>query len=103
LKKEFWYFDSKGGQNEAAIEAVRAYLIWEYQRQQLGELDLSSWTENCPGDTIPQQENGHDCGVFALRFAALYVFGANFHFAQPDMPAWRDRTMLDWLQGNLSA
>ena len=47
---------------------------------------------------IPQQQNGSDCGVFALRYCEALAREAPLDFDQADMPDLRMRIAVDIMQ-----
>jgi Ulp1 family protease len=66
--------------------------------------DTSSWREEYP-QAIPQQNNGVDCGVFALMFCnRMSVRGGGFDFTQQDISVnVRAAIVCDLLDGAISA
>ncbi|KAL9938739.1 hypothetical protein V8E36_002458 [Tilletia maclaganii] len=67
-RKRFEYYDSMaGGGPGKFFEQIRAYLAEEHRATYKGaELDLSQWTNHFTRDS-PMQNNGNDCGVFAIQ------------------------------------
>ena len=49
------------------FERLRAYLCDELKDKKQLFIDLSDWEDYFGGDASPQQENGYDCGVFAVQ------------------------------------
>lgn len=47
-----------------------------------------------PAD-VPLQQNGCDCGVFALQFAEHLSRGVDLSFSQLDMPYFRKKIAAD--------
>lgn len=58
-------------------------------------------THACKFQTIPQQNNGYDCGVFACMFAEAASRRGQFVFTQKDMPSLRKRMVYEILTKNL--
>ena len=52
----------------------------------------------CPPQDIPQQQNGSDCGVFALRYCEALAREGELDFDQADMPDLRMRIAVDIMQ-----
>jgi hypothetical protein len=50
----------------------------------------------------PRQQNGFDCGVFALQCAEYEGRGAPYKFSQDDMPYYRMRIVADLLQNKIA-
>jgi len=67
-RKRFEYYDSMGGRNPRCLSLLREYVKSESNDKKKVPFDLSGWCDYSPSD-IPQQRNGHDCGVFMCKFA----------------------------------
>ncbi|WFD32804.1 Ulp1 peptidase [Malassezia sp. CBS 17886] len=65
--RRFEYYDSMGIARPAVFAALRAYLADELRDKKGLELDARDWIDFAAGDASPQQENGYDCGVFAVQ------------------------------------
>lgn len=94
------YYDSMGGQNPKCLEALRKYLQEESRDKKQKELDLSDWTYETVKD-IPQQMNGSDCGMFALKYAEYITRDAKITFEQLNMPYFRRRMVYEILTNKL--
>jgi sentrin-specific protease 1 len=62
--RRFEYYDSFGGAEPTIIQNLRLWLMEESRDKRGIELLLEDWEDYYPGECIPQQTNGHDCGVF---------------------------------------
>ena len=73
---------------------VLMYLDTEHLRKRNIGLRLQEWTRTHPKD-IPQQFNGSDCGVFAIKYAQYFargrIRGEQMGFKQEDMQYYRRR------------
>jgi sentrin-specific protease 1 len=100
--KRVEYYDSMGGKNLTCMKNLKLYIADEYKAKKEGkELDMSDWETYTPGDTIPQQDNIFDCGVFMCQFAESITSGNSIAFVnQVDMPYYRKRMMLEILHNN---
>jgi sentrin-specific protease 1 len=100
--KKVEYYDSMGGKNPSCMKNLRLYIADEHKAKKDGaELDMSDWTTYTPGDSVPQQHNIFDCGVFMCQFAESITSGNNIEFVnQVDMPYYRKRMMLEILHNN---
>lgn len=72
--KRIEYYDSMGGAARNFFRNMRQYLHDESEDKCKQPFDDTDWVEqaqyrNDSENTIPQQENGSDCGVFAIKFA----------------------------------
>lgn len=65
--RRFEYYDSMGIPSPGVFERLRAYLCDELKDKKQLFIDLSDWEDYFGGDASPQQENGYDCGVFAVQ------------------------------------
>ncbi|CAH8296164.1 unnamed protein product, partial [Schistosoma turkestanicum] len=63
--------------------------------------DPDSWKLVNTEDTVPQQYNGSDCGVFLCTFGEFISRDASFIFSQDDMPGIRKRMMYEILTQQL--
>jgi hypothetical protein len=100
LPRRLWYFDSLGSSGSQQLKLLRDYFA---EMVGLRGLTVSSHAR------IPRQQNGHDCGMFALMFARDLVEhfcqrpfgsvqGAGFSCSQRRMPELRRdvlQTILD--------
>ena len=51
---------------------------------------------------VPLQQNGCDCGVFALQFAEHLSRGVPMDFSQIDMPFFRAKIAADIMTGRIT-
>ena len=54
---------------QKVAENMRKWLRDETKERTGEDIDLATWDIYIPGPQCPQQDNGVDCGVFALKFA----------------------------------
>ncbi|PJF18271.1 putative sentrin/sumo-specific protease [Paramicrosporidium saccamoebae] len=93
------YYDSLHGSNKQCLSVLRDWIAKESMDKLKCDFDFTGWTLSCPKD-IPAQQNGYDCGVFALAFAEHLSRDAQFDFSQSNMLHWRDRVSYEILTGN---
>jgi hypothetical protein len=74
----------------------RQYLHWQIRKQQPGFTE-ERITVEWPEDTIPQQRNGCDCGVFSLMFGLYRALGLPFDFTAMNMEYYRRKVAWDLL------
>jgi len=80
------------------FKRLRAYLDAEHRNKKKTPFDFTGWENHTLPDT-PQQENGHDCGVFTCQFLETLSRGEEtFNFTQTDIPYLRRRMI--WEIGN---
>nr|CAH8867248.1 unnamed protein product [Trichobilharzia regenti] len=81
--KSITYYDSMGGGNTKCLQQLMDYLKNESLDKRNLELpDSDSWEFINTEDTVPQQYNGSDCGVFMCTFSEFISRGAPFTFSQ---------------------
>ncbi|CAH8656651.1 unnamed protein product [Dicrocoelium dendriticum] len=81
---------------------LRSYLKNECEDKKGHPLpDLESWHLINTEDSVPQQENGSDCGVFLCTYGEFLSRNARFTFSQKDMPGIRKRMMYEILTQQL--
>ncbi|EIE20629.1 cysteine proteinase [Coccomyxa subellipsoidea C-169] len=101
VAQEIVYFDSLGGREDKILRALRSYIADEYRDKRNAEVDTSEWPIRYPRD-VPLQQNGCDCGVFALQFAEHLSRGAPMDFSQLDMPFFRAKIAADIMTGRIA-
>ena len=95
-EKRIEYYDSMAG---AATHVTNAFKKWycDDVRDKKGqEVDFSEWSVVFPD--CPQQRNGFDCGVFAIKFAECLGRGGAMDFSQRDMPYFRKKLVCEIVQ-----
>jgi Ulp1 family protease len=87
-KRKILYYDSKGGSGKHLLPYLLAYIRDElYDKKQI-VLDANMWGLGS-AQSVPQQDNDDDCGVFMVFFATYLVQGRPPMFAQCDVPHLR--------------
>jgi hypothetical protein len=91
--REIYYFDSMedgGRYKDKCVETVTKFLQDEW-RDKKGKISKFKWkVGKSKFGSVPQQENGIDCGVFACAFAESISRGRqSFGFKQEDITALR--------------
>ncbi|CAB0005740.1 unnamed protein product [Nesidiocoris tenuis] len=99
-KKQVVYYDSMHSTNKNALDTLLDYVASEHKDKKNQILDMSGWTAFCD-KTVPQQQNGSDCGVFACTFAEYSSRNAKFTFSQENMPYMRMRMVYEICTGEL--
>ncbi len=118
-KKTITYYDSGGGDGTAIrvykgrgsseyntiniFELLRKYLSDEHKTKKKRPWNDAGWKDVMPRNTVPQQRNGSDCGVFASQFINYLATNDAFDFTQDDMPRIRQQMLLEILDGELKA
>ena len=95
--REIKHMDSMGGRNDSCLLTLLGYLDQEMRDKHQCDLVLDEWTLVAV-DNLPQQQNGSDCGAFALKFADYGAQDAIINFTQADMPYFRHRMMFEILE-----
>ena len=65
--RRFEYYDSMGIARPEVFKRLREYLAAELRDKKQLDIDLSDWEDYFGSVSSPQQENGYDCGVFAVQ------------------------------------
>ncbi|KAI3632536.1 hypothetical protein MIR68_009642 [Amoeboaphelidium protococcarum] len=99
-QKTCTYYDSLHGSGQNTLSALRLYLEQESLDKKKRPFDFTGWTFRCDVD-IPAQENGYDCGVFALTFAEHLSRDADFAFTQKHMGYIRSKIIYEIATGQL--
>ncbi|KAM9785494.1 LOW QUALITY PROTEIN: sentrin-specific protease 1 [Neosynchiropus ocellatus] len=91
-RKAVTYFDSMGGNNDAACQLLFDYLQQESKDKKGQPLDTSGWKlHSKKRNEIPQQMNGSDCGMFTCKYADYITKDRPITFTQKHMPYFRRR------------
>lgn len=79
---------------------LRKWLCDESLDKRKETLDLDGWTNHAPMD-IPHQENGYDCGMFALKYAQCVSLDLELEahpFGQQHINAFRRRAIMELMR-----
>lgn len=98
--KTITYYDSMNGSNERCLNALEQYLQDEHMDKKNTSFDTSKF-KKVHAKNIPQQMNGSDCGMFALKFSEYLSRSANITFTQKDMPYFRRRMIYEIVKKQL--
>ena len=101
-RKELVYYDSMLGKDQAVLENLARWVKDEWKDKAKVDLDTSKWPRKFPKD-IPTQENGYDCGVFAVKFAECAGLDCEMDFSQQDMPLFRKQMVVQLKEVDLDA
>ena len=105
VDQRFECYDSRVGNYEHAdvLRSLRLYVLDEAEtHSNQPDYDLSAWKDWVPGPgDVPQQDNGHDCGVFVCKFADYLSHGLDLAFSAADMPLFRNRIRQQILSNNI--
>lgn len=91
------YYDSLHGEDHNCLKHLAWYVRDEAKDKKKLDLDISKWPRLFPKD-VPRQENGFDCGMFAVKFADYESRGRAFQFRQQDMGYFRRRMVAELMQ-----
>ncbi|CAK9295088.1 unnamed protein product [Gordionus sp. m RMFG-2023] len=96
------YFDSLySDPHEYYLQMLLNYLEEESMDKRKKAFDTTNW-KLINAQNVPQQNNGSDCGVFALKYAEFISRRENFTFTQASMPYFRRRMILEISNNRLS-
>ena len=92
--KRVTFMDSLHGGDHGLGKDLIRWVKDETKNKREIDLDTSDWVVECPKD-VPRQLNGHDCGVFMLKFADYIATGCPLTFDQRNMEYFRRRIIAD--------
>jgi len=98
--KRIDYYDSMGGKNNQCLHALKSWVQEESLDKKKQEFPMDDWKLE-HASNIPQQMNGSDCGMFALKFAEYVSRRAKINFTQANMPYFRRRMVYEILTQQL--
>jgi len=99
-KKAISYYDSMGGRNNRCLRALSKYIEEEHLAKKSAPLDMSDWSQEI-AESIPQQMNGSDCGMFTCKFAEYISRRKKITFTQKDMPHFRRRMIWEIVENTI--
>ena len=95
-EKRIEYYDSLAGSATHVTNAFKKWYIDDVRDKKGQDVDFSKWSVVFPD--CPQQRNGFDCGVFAIKFAECLGRGGAMDFRQGDMPYFRKKVACEIVQ-----
>lgn len=98
--KTIKYYDSMASPNPKVLEALSKYLQDESLDKLKQQFDTSDFTIESISN-VPRQFNGSDCGVFSCMFAEYITRDKQITFTQEHMPYFRQKMILEIVQGEL--
>ena len=101
-KRELVYYDSMLGKDREVLDHLGMWLMDEYKDKSDDTIDTTEWERKFPRK-IPTQENGYDCGVFAVKFAEASGLGSDPDFGQEDMQVFRRQMVCQLAKVDLEA
>ena len=106
--KRFEFYDSLPENHKIfethTFEILRKWLVDVWRNKYEIELDLSGWKDHAPWD-IPHQNNGYDCGMFALKYAQCVALDLDIGahpFGPGHMELFRLQTTIELLRSRLT-
>ncbi|NXO30975.1 SENP2 protease, partial [Cisticola juncidis] len=101
-EKTIKYFDSLGQRGDHICKTILKYLEEESRERRSIELTAFEWTLHSMGtQEIPQQNNGHDCGVFVCKFADFISRDKPIIFTPEHMPYFRRKMVWEIMHQQL--
>ena len=102
-EKRILYLDSLGSSGETYTSAVMKYISDEWKDKEKSDYsDNDKWSiEDCRNN-VPQQNNGHDCGVFVCMYAHLLSLNFELNFDQTHSDQFRHRIAISILRKDAS-
>ena len=104
-KKRIEYLDSSGGNGQLYRNGLLRWIKDEADKHGADKhglfLNIHEWKTYSRSHEIPQQDNGWDCGMFAIIAADFLSDNLPLHYTQNDMPSFRLKVGLRILNGCL--
>ena len=101
-RRQLVYYDSMLGKDQSVLESLAQWIQDEMKDKADLDINTSDWERRYPED-IPIQQNGYDCGVFAVKFAEYSGLDAILDFSQSDMPLFRKQMVVQLTKVDLEA
>ena len=106
--KRFEFYDAMPSQkNEFGTEVLGNLRRWvcDEAQHKFGKIwDLKEWTDHRPND-IPCQQNGYDCGMFAIKYAQCVALDLDLQtnpFTQQHIAMFRRRAVYEMMQNKIT-
>ncbi|KAF6772299.1 hypothetical protein AHF37_07959 [Paragonimus kellicotti] len=90
--KSITYYDSMGSPNHKCLKTLIKMITIDLITQKILQIVAMCFRLE---DSVPQQMNGSDCGVFLCTFGEFLSRNARFTFSQDDMPGIRKRMLFE--------
>jgi sentrin-specific protease 1 len=102
-KLEIHYYDSMSGNGKSKdwLDGLLQWLVDEALDKKRATLDTSKWCLLDCEEHVPQQNNGVDCGVFALMCADFLSDNLPLTYTQDNMAFFRRKIAADIIRGSL--
>jgi len=103
-RKEIHYYDSMSGSGKKWLDGLLNWLVDETKGkkgQGQNKLDTREWRLVDCEPTVPQQNNGLDCGVFAMMCADFISDDLPLDYTQENIPFFRRKIAADIIRGSL--
>ena len=100
-EKRIEYYDSLYNKKDVVLNNLMNWLKMEHIARKNGPMPNPSEWQLVQVKEIPRQQNGNDCGVFALAFAEILSKGLEVtksSFFQRDIPYFRQQIKYDILR-----
>ncbi len=101
VSKTIVYYDSFAGNGVPHLRNLLKWLADEYDDKKKMLLDTSEWILIGHSSDVPRQENGFDCGMFALTCADYLSDDLPLRYSQQEMRQRRINTAAFILRGNI--
>ncbi|KAJ0234127.1 Ubiquitin-like-specific protease 1A [Hirschfeldia incana] len=95
--RKFQYLDSFKGREPRILDAMARYFADDVKDKSEVDIDVSQWRQEFV-QSLPEQSNGFDCGMFMIKYIDFYSRGLDLCFTQEHMPYFRVRTAKEILQ-----
>uniref|UniRef100_UPI0037E99174 sentrin-specific protease 5-like n=1 Tax=Semicossyphus pulcher TaxID=241346 RepID=UPI0037E99174 len=89
VKKKICLYDSQGNALQKVARNILKYLMAEAKEKKQTDFE-NGWGVSFD-ETVPQQTNENDCGVFVLEYSRCLALAKPLQFSQKDIPKIRKR------------
>lgn len=100
-EKKIVYYDSMSGSGSVYLKSAQQWLSDESLDKKGATFDTSLWTLEVASD-VPQQQNGFDCGMFALMCADFLTDDLPLSYSQENMSLFRKLVCGRVINGSLN-
>jgi sentrin-specific protease 1 len=101
-EREIIYYDSMNGAGGIYLKRFMQWVKDEAREKKGMAIDENDWTLRSQLRSVPQQNNGCDCGVFSIICADFISDDLPLSYSQDDMLAFRIKIAAAIIRGSLN-
>ena len=101
-KKKIMYYDSMGIKGKKYLDSALQYMYDEAKKLNIS-FNYDEWQLISYNKSLPQQENGYDCGIYVILFADYIANNLPLTFTQGMVSSFRKKLCVHMLKGFITS